>query len=254
MNNHSHEFAGCNVVITGASPDFGETLALAFGRMGARLFLSSKTLEEAETTRALVARECAGVEAYAFPGDLCMPGQIRELVDEIASRTETVDILVNNGSYWLPGTLADHAASEISPVIESTFRGAVMLLQALMPLIRRSGRADIVNVVARCGWPGDRHSTSSETFSASKAALAAFGQRMREELRGSGIRVLQIYPPNFHNTSLLDAKQWNERRGSDEERLPSARNVMDAILFGLRQDRICSIDELVLSNTRTDIL
>jgi NADP-dependent 3-hydroxy acid dehydrogenase YdfG len=91
-------------------------------------------------------------------------------------------------------------------------------------------------------------------FSAAKAAQATFSDRFRQRVAAFGIRLIDIYPPNFANTSLLDRDEWHHRRQLGADVLPSARNVLDAIVFALLQDRICSIDSVVLSNSQTDLL
>lgn len=88
----------------------------------------------------------------------------------------------------------------------------------------------------------------NEAFNSAKAAQALFSERLRQRLRESGVRVLTIYPPDFHNTSPLDQAKWEYRCDAFEDRTLTARNVFDCIRFALLRDRICSIDEILLSN------
>ena len=80
----------------------------------------------------------------------------------------------------------------------------------------------------------------------------AIGLRFRE--RGTGLRIMIIFPPNFHNTSPLDEVSWNERRGPGKtpDDYLTARNVFESLVFMLSQDRICSVDQIVLSNNSPD--
>ena len=62
------------------------------------------------------------------------------------------------------------------------------------------------------------------------------------------MRVLTSYPPDFQNTSPLKPDEWNFRRDSFADQKLTARNVFECIRFALSQDRICSVDKIVLSN------
>ena len=59
---------------------------------------------------------------------------------------------------------------------------------------------------------------------------------------------------NFYNPYYLDGQDWYKRREAKEGALAVARNVLDNIVFALSQDRICSMDDIVLRNTLTNYL
>ena len=236
------------VVITGAGPDLGRTLSILFAKMGAELFISARTLEKANKTAELVRETVPGAKVYTYEVDVCSPEDIAAFASDLTEATDSIDILINNASYWVQGELLAVSDDDIVETINSTATGSVLVTKHMLPLLKQSDTPDIININGTPGLENNRHEFANEAFSAAKAAQSTFADRLRYKLKTSGIRVTTIYPPNFENTSPLDEAQWNEQRGHSEMRYLTARNVYDSIVFALKQDRICSIDKIILSN------
>lgn len=117
-----------------------------------------------------------------------------------------------------------------------------------MPLLKCSNTPDIVFINSTAGLLQHLHPFVNEAFGAAKAPQAAFADRLRNSTKGTGMRVITVYPPHFDNTSPLNEVEWNEWRGHTERRYLTARNVAECVQFALCQDRICSIDKIVLGN------
>ena len=248
------EFTDKKILITGASPDFGLTLSIYFAQQGSELFLLAQTQEEIDTTVKIVNEVAPDTKIHTFVVDLCKKDQIAHFGEAIAKVTETLDILFHNASLWLPGDTVDADDTVIANVVNSTVTGTALVTKKVLPLLLRSETPDIINLLAKCALANDRHHTSSEIFSAAKYAHAAFADRLRARHRGTGLRVMSLYPPNFYNPDYLNKEDWHKRREAKEGTLPTARNVLDTIVFALSQDRICSMDDIVMSNTLTDYL
>ena len=60
------DFHNKKIVITGASPDFGQTIAILFAKMGAELFLSARTLEKANATADIVRDVAPKATVFTF--------------------------------------------------------------------------------------------------------------------------------------------------------------------------------------------
>jgi|GEM_PF-223797 len=240
-------FAGKKILITGAGRDFGRTLAINFARLGADLLLSARNIENARATKTIIRSTLPAANIACFQIDLTDDRQLAGARDEIEGFTDRIDILIHNAGFWLKNDLVDTPDDDIVKAVASTATGPFILTKHLLPLIQRSSAADVVFLNGTTALRNNLRAIN-EAFSAAKAAQALFSERLRHRLRESGVRVLTIYPPDFHNTSPLDTAEWEYRRDAFEDRTLTARNVFDCIRFALLQDRICSIDEIVLSN------
>lgn len=241
-------FSNKKVVISGASVSFGQTLSILFAQMGAELFLSARTLEKANATAEQVRHVVAGAKVSTFQVDVSHPDEIVQFARDVSNLTTEIDILINNASFWLEGTLLEVTDEDIIETINSTATGSMLMTKHFLPLLTQSSTPDIVFVNSTASIENNRHSMASEAFSAAKAAQATFADRLRHRHKGSGLRVITIYPPNFDNTSPLIEQEWNEQRGHSDPRYLTARNVAECIKFALSHDRVCSVDKIILSN------
>ncbi|KAF7787225.1 hypothetical protein PRUB_a4401 [Pseudoalteromonas rubra] len=241
-------FENKKVVITGASPDFGQTLSILFAQMGAELFLSARTLEKVNATAKLVREVVPGAKISTFQVNVSNPAEIEKFAHDVREISDDIDILINNASYWLEGHLSDVDDEDIVETINSTATGSILMTKHFLPLLKNSKSPDIIFVNSTASLNNNIHSTANEAFGAAKSAQSTFADRLRQRMKGQGVRVISVYPPNFDNPSPLDDVQWNERRSHTQLRYLSARNVFECIKFALSQDRVCSIDKIVLSN------
>lgn len=166
-------------LITGAGGGIGSAIATALapthtllltGRPSARL--------EAVAER---------LGAIAWPLDLTDPDSIAA----VAAASETVgelDVLVHNAGVSMPGHIAQTAAAQWRATFEVNVFGAVALTLALLPVLRAGG----AQVVFINSGSGRRVSPGMAAYSASKFALRAFADSLRDD--EPALRVTTVYP------------------------------------------------------------
>ena len=101
-------------LVTGASSGIGEAFAEVFAAEGYNLVLTARREDRLEAVAARL-RQAHGVEVQVIPADLSLPEAPARLCAEIAARGLTIDALVNNAGYGVPGpytrtTWEQHAA------------------------------------------------------------------------------------------------------------------------------------------------
>ncbi|WP_422774123.1 SDR family oxidoreductase [Plantactinospora sp. WMMC1484] len=230
-------FDGLRVVVTGAGRDTGRTLALAFAARGAHVTVSARDPAAAARTAETIG---AGT-AEAFACDLADPDSVRGFAAALATRTDRIDVLVNNGAAYLPGTGLDDASDEdIVNTIAGAATGTILLTRHLLPLLRASDRPDIVNLVSACGEVGHHRSEAHPAYYAAKHAQAGFAGILSHRLRAEGIRIISLYPPDF--------VQDDGPRGSGAPL--TARSVVECVLFAVGQPRDCFIREFHFEQVR----
>ncbi|WP_316528205.1 SDR family oxidoreductase [Kitasatospora brasiliensis] len=235
----SNRFDGHRVVITGASRDFGRTLAIRFAQEGAEVFLGARTLAGARKVRDEI-RALGHDPVHPFACDLADPASIREFAAEVAGATDRVDVLVNNGARWLEG--ADLLSASDEDVVDTIAAGAigtVLVTKNLLPLLLASERPDIVTMVSSCGAHGYSRSSAHDAFYAAKHAQAGFSDILSERLRGRGVRVIALYPPDFDNADPL-SDDWESAPRTADSTLTS-QSLSECVLFAVGQPRDCFI-------------
>lgn len=187
------------VVITGASSGNGKAMALLLASKGARLVLAARRKELLEAT-AREAEDRGAPEALAVPCDVTQREQVEAVAEAAIARFGRIDAWINNAGVIGWSLFEDTTEEEFRRSLEVNLMGSVYGAWAALPAMRRQGSGTIVNiasVAALVALP------VGSAYSASKAALFAFGDSLRRELKGSGIRVCQVLPTGVNTAGFF---------------------------------------------------
>ncbi|GAA2267066.1 oxidoreductase [Streptomyces ruber] len=227
------------VVVTGAGRGFGRALALHAGRMGARVFVSARTLAAAQKVADEVAAD-SGARVDAFACDLAAPATVRGFAEGVAAHADKVDVLINNGARYLEGPdLWDADDESITDTVASGATGTLLTVKHFLPLLRASEGADVVNLISSAAEARNHRSSAHPAFYAAKAAQAGFADVLSHRLRPEGIRVISLYPPDFSDGDPLHST-WDQASRTADDPL-TAQSVLDCVLFAIGQPRDCFI-------------
>jgi NAD(P)-dependent dehydrogenase (short-subunit alcohol dehydrogenase family) len=182
-------WSGKTVFITGASSGIGRALAVALGRRGASLGILARRADELEKTAGEI--KAAGGRALACPADVCDLDAMRRAADSVREHLGPIDVMVANAGVGGTKPAADLEPEDVARVINTNVIGAVNTVTAVLPsmLARRSGHlVAISSLAAYRGLP------RSGAYCASKAAVSAYFESLRLDLRTSGVTVTTIHP------------------------------------------------------------
>jgi short-subunit dehydrogenase len=184
------------VFITGASSGIGHALAVELGRKGASLGLLAR---RAETLRE-IAEEVEGVggHALALPADVRDAEAVREAANQLREKFGRVDVLVANAGVGVTTDAKNLQAKEVADVMGINVLGAVNSVTAVLPEMVEQGSGQLVAISSLAAYRG---LPKSAAYCASKAALSAFFESLRVDLRESGVNVTIIHP-GFIKTPL----------------------------------------------------
>jgi NADP-dependent 3-hydroxy acid dehydrogenase YdfG len=163
-------------LITGASGGIGSAIATALAPTHT-LLLAGRPSERLDAV-------AERLDATTFPLDLTDPDEIEaacEIVDEL-------DVLVHNAGVSMPGPVAESHVDEWRATFSVNVFGPVALTLALLPALR-SARGQVVFINSGAGR---KASPTMASYSASKFALRAFADSLRES--EPDLRVTTIYP------------------------------------------------------------
>jgi NAD(P)-dependent dehydrogenase (short-subunit alcohol dehydrogenase family) len=212
------------VLITGCSSGIGEHVALALKERGYRVFATARRGE-------CVARlKNQGLEALRL--DLDDSASIQSAVREVLARTGgKLYALFNNGAYGQPGAIEDLSRQALRAQLETNVLGWLELTNAVIPAMRRQGTGRIIQNSSMLGLVGLR---LRGAYVCSKFALEGLTDVLRQELHGSGIRVVLIEPgpirSRFRANAFLAYRRfirpresyWRETYARSESRLSDA--------------------------------
>ncbi|MGP3533193.1 SDR family NAD(P)-dependent oxidoreductase [Microbacterium sp. RD1] len=179
------------IVVTGGAQGIGAAYVRRLVREGASVVVADRNLAGARTTAE--AAEGPG-EAVAFAFDIASESGCGELADFVGERYGRLDGLINNAAIF--STIEMKPSWEISvaewdQLMAVNLRGPWLLIKAVLPLLKASGNASIVNVgsdAAQFGRTGYLHYTTG------KAGIQGMTFGLSHELGEFGIRVNTLSP------------------------------------------------------------
>jgi len=181
-----------SVLITGASGGIGAALAVAYAQPGRKLWLHGRREERLRELAAECARRGAEVETKVL--DLLDTAALLAWVEGLAAR---VDLAVVNAGVT-SNVRAGESWAEVDHLLQVNVRAAFATVAALLPEMRRRRRGQIALVSSIAAWFG---LPLTPAYSASKAALKAYGEALRGWLAPEGVEV-NVVMPGFVRTDM----------------------------------------------------
>jgi len=181
-------------IVTGAGRGIGRAITRALATEGANVVLAART--RADLASAVDDVRAAGSEALAMPTDVREERDVAALVDEAVGRFDRVDILVNAAGTASFGPVADTKTDDWDRVFAVNLRGAMLTLQAAMPVLAEGSSIVMISSIASMK-PGSR----LPSYDASKAAMDGLMRHVGLEGERRGIRI-NIVAPGLMDTSI----------------------------------------------------
>jgi 3-oxoacyl-[acyl-carrier protein] reductase len=148
----------------------------------------AKVLQEAGRVVVNVSRRPCEFAEYNFLHDLTHPQEIEAAAKEICALKEPLEAVVNAAAVMSVQPLGKVTAAEVTSVMDTNIKGAILLVSALADRIDKDG-TDVVNVSSTVGAKGY---VEQAAYGASKWAMRGFSQNLQAEFRGKPSRVISF--------------------------------------------------------------
>lgn len=226
-------FAGRRAIVAGASRGIGAAMARALARRGACVGLVARS-------RPALDDVAAEIGAVALVADLAEPDAAGRLAADIERRWGGLDILVHCAAAYRSGTTAQLDLSDWDALYRSNLRAPVALTRAfLAQLLVSRGQIVFVNsTVVRASNLAGRGA-----YAATKAALRAFADSLRDEVNADGVRVITVYP-GATATPLQEALHAERDIRYSPERLLQPEDVAETMCAALAMPGTAEVTDL----------
>jgi NADP-dependent 3-hydroxy acid dehydrogenase YdfG len=230
-------FEGQIAVVTGAGSGIGKCIAWNLALEGAVVWLIDKNLASLELFKKEA--EGAGDRLVPFYADLEKDQDIRNIGSSLSKVGNGIDILVHSAGVISIGEVDAASVEDFDRQYRINVRAPYYLTQVLLPLIRvRKGQLVFINSSS-----GLHSKAGTAAYAASKHALKAVADALREEVNREGLRVLSIYPGR--TATPMQAKVFRmEGLPYVPENLLQPEDVARIVVDALRIDRTAEITDL----------
>lgn len=177
-------------LVTGASAGIGAEIARELARRGHSVTLAARREERLQDLAAEL-REAHSVRAEAISVDLTDAAARSQLVEEVAERGLTVDVLINNAGVGTFGTVSESDPAREVAMLRTNVEAVAHLCSLFLPGMVGRERGAVLNVASTAAFqpmPGQAG------YGASKAFVLSYSHAVRAETRGTGVTVTTLCP------------------------------------------------------------
>jgi NADP-dependent 3-hydroxy acid dehydrogenase YdfG len=232
---------GKSALVTGASKGIGRATALSLAREGADVVAcatSGDLLEALKEEIELLGRRC-----LAQPCDVTQREECEHAARQAVTSFGRLDILVNSAGIGYSGAIVDSDPEDVELMLRVNVLGVYLMTRAVLPSMIQRGHGDIVNLGSVAGV---KYSPNFAAYSATKFAVRAFSEALRNEVQSHNIRVTLVHP-GMTDTAFYDSfADKGAPIPIDQGTLLKPEDIADAIRYAVSLPPGVALNELTV--------
>ncbi|HXL72801.1 MAG TPA: SDR family oxidoreductase [bacterium] len=193
-------------LITGASSGFGFETAKLLAAKGYRVYATYRNPKKLKDLKALV----ANADVHPVLMETTKTPSVEKAVKVIVKKEGSIDVLVNNAGFAMGGFLEDLSDQDLKDQFDTNVFGYLRVIRAVAPMMRNKRSGKIINIGSisgRIAFP------CLGAYVASKFAVRAISETLRQELRPFGIDVAEV-APGAYLTQVTTSARYGENAKS----------------------------------------
>jgi len=231
------KLAGQTALVTGASSGIGRAIALGLAAQGVTLCLVGR--DELSLEAVAGGARATSPLVLCYRGDLTLDGDIHRLATDFLNTFKRLDILVHSAGGIALGRVEDAPVDNLDWQYRINVRAPYILTQAVLPMLKR-GPGQVVFINSTVGLLARANISQ---YAASKHALKALADSLRDEVNADGIRVLSIFlgrTASAMQQGVFEA----EGRTYHPELLLQPADVAGVVIYALSLPRSAEVTEI----------
>jgi NADP-dependent 3-hydroxy acid dehydrogenase YdfG len=248
MTDTARPLAGKVALVTGASSGIGEATAVALAGAGAAVAIGARRKDRLD---ALAGRlRDGGARVLELDLDVTDEQACVDAVGRTREELGGLDVLVNNAGVMLLGTIVGADTEDWRRMVSTNVLGVMYMTHAAIDGLVEQGSGDIVNMSSVAGRQARK---GAGVYNATKWAVNAFSESLRQEVTGRGVRV-GLVEPGAVTTELTDHITQPEAKESAVQmytgmRALHADDIARAVLYMVTQPPHVAINEMLVRPT-----
>lgn len=240
-NLNDRSISGKTIIVTGGGYGIGKQIALAFGRLGANVVIAARSRKKLEEVAAEL--RAMKTDPLALQVDISSESAVRDMVDQVVAKYESIDVLVNNSAISGPTAMVpDIETEEWQEAININLNGTFYCCKHVSRVMREAGSGNIITVSSvggRTAYP------LRSAYCVTRWGVIGLSHTLAAELGPHGIRVNTVVPGPIEgerSENVFRARAKAENIGIDEVkqfytkdipigRMPTEQEVANSVVF-----------------------
>jgi NADP-dependent 3-hydroxy acid dehydrogenase YdfG len=247
----SNNIEGKVVVITGASSGLGEAAARLLSAQGAAVVLGARRGDRITALAGELSGR--GAKALAVATDVTDREQVKRLVDTAVETFGRIDVMINNAGLMQLSPFEVLKVDEWDDMIDINIKGVLYGIAAALPHMQRQKGGHIINVSSVAGH---RVMVSGAVYSATKHAVRALSEGLRQEVKPYNIRTTVISPGAVATelvSHITDPTTATKIKAYTGEIAIPADSFARAVAFAMSQPEDVDVNEILFRPTRQEL-
>ena len=236
-----NSFKGKVALITGASKGIGRATAQRLAEAGVNIVMGATGMDLLDTLANDL--RASNVNSLAVKCDVTQYTDCQNLVQRALAEFGRIDILINNAGVGFSGKVVDSIPEEIEHMINVNILGVYYMTQSVLPTMIEKESGDIVNIASVAGL---KYSPNFAMYSATKFAVRAFSEGLRNEVQTHNIRVILIHPGMTETHFFETFAKGGLSIPRDKGDILKPEAIADAIHFALSQSEGVALNEITV--------
>ncbi|MFB8773449.1 SDR family NAD(P)-dependent oxidoreductase [Streptomyces broussonetiae] len=243
----SSALQGKVALVTGASSGIGEATARALAAEGAAVAIAARRVDR---LRALADElTAAGAKVHVLELDVTDQAAVAEAVRSTVAALGGLDVLVNNAGLMLLGPIEDADTTDWTRMVDTNLLGLMYMTREALPHLLR-GKGTVVQMSSMAGRVVTRF---AGVYQATKFAVNAFSETLRQEVTERGVRVVVI-EPGTTDTELRGHITHAPTKAAYEERISRLRklestDIAEAVRYAVTAPPHVTVNEIFIRPT-----
>ena len=251
MTTGTRPLDGKVALVTGAASGIGEATAIALAEAGASVAVGARRKDRLDALTAKL--QDGGARVLQLDLDVTDEPACADAVRRTRDELGGLDVLVNNAGVMLLGTIVGADPEDWRRMMDTNVLGLMYMTHAAIEGMVEQGSGDIVNVSSIAGRVARK---GAGVYNASKWAVNAFSESLRQEVTGRGVRI-SLVEPGAVATELPDhITDEDARQGLSGllklDRL-QAPDIAEAITYAVTQPERVSVNEILIRPTQQPV-
>ncbi|UCG04486.1 MAG: SDR family oxidoreductase [Candidatus Heimdallarchaeota archaeon] len=221
-------------IITGGSSGIGRAIALEMARSKHSFFLTGRNKEKLQSVADTINN--MGGEAFFGVGDVGDVDEVETLFSEAFKLLKGVDILVANAGVGYFGLLEEMTVLQFDEQFKTNVRGVFLWLRKVLPIMKQQNSGQIVVTSSNLGL---NTAGRASIYAATKHAVQAMVNSLREELKGTLVKAATINPGSV-------STPWFDGKKVDHAKMLTAEDVAKVARVIIDQTETSNIDHILI--------
>jgi len=235
-------------IVTGASSGIGYATAITLANAGAKVAIGARRTDKLSELENEIKKD--GGEAFSQKLDVTQKSECNSFVEAVLKKWGSVDILVNNAGIMPLSYVKNLKVDEWEQMIDVNIKGVLFCTAAVVSHMIEKKSGHIVNLSSVAGRTVFR---SGSVYCATKHAITAFSEALRQELSTrNNIRITCI-EPGVVNTELTntitDESLQSFIEGAKKMQSLHTEDIANAILYAVESPEHVNVNEILIRPT-----